>query len=211
MIRNTTLDPPAGLYATRGKRWGDFIGSIVTLLILLPFLLLVALVIRLESRGGVLYRQERVGLRGKPFQLLKFRSMVSGAERMGAGVLVERDDPRVTRFGRVIRRLSVDELPQVVNIVRGEMSFIGPRPALPYQVAQYDDTQRGRLLVRPGITGWAQVNGRNAIPWDERIRLDLEYVERIGPRLDLAILARTVPVVFGGGGRIARREYWKRS
>jgi lipopolysaccharide/colanic/teichoic acid biosynthesis glycosyltransferase len=204
------VNDPDGLYAVRAKRVADLAGSVLALAILSPVFLALAAAIRLETPGPVLYRQERVGFRGRSFELLKFRSMVVGAETMGAGVLVEKVDPRVTRVGRLIRRLSVDELPQIVNVLRGEMSFIGPRPALPYQVAQYDERQRGRLAVRPGITGWAQVNGRNSIPWDERIRLDLEYVSRVSPAMDLAILARTIPVVFQGGGRIARREYWKR-
>lgn len=204
------MDAPTGFYASTGKRIADFLGSVLALTLLSPLFLLVAVAIRAETPGGVIYRQDRVGRGGRTFALLKFRSMVAGAETMGAGVLVEKRDARVTRVGALIRRLSVDELPQIVNILRGEMSFVGPRPALPYQVAQYDERQRGRLLVRPGITGWAQVNGRNSIPWDRRIELDLEYVERFGPAMDMTVLLRTLPVVFGGGGRIAGREYWKR-
>ena len=163
-----------------------------------PLLAVAALAVKLEDGGPVLYRQTRVGRDGADFELLKLRTMVVGAERMGAGLSVNRGDTRITRVGRVLRKLSLDELPQLWNVVRGEMSVIGPRPTLRYQVDQYDEHQRHRLDVRPGITGWAQVNGRAELPWADRIELDVWYVEHRSPGLDLRILARTPRALFGG-------------
>ena len=163
-----------------------------------PLLALAALAIKLEDRGPILYRQTRVGRDEADFELLKLRTMVVGAETMGAGLAVNRGDSRITRTGRVLRRLSLDELPQLWNVVRGEMSVIGPRPTLRYQVEQYDERQRHRLDVKPGITGWAQVNGRAELPWADRIELDVWYVEHRSPRLDLRILARTPAALFSG-------------
>ena len=163
-----------------------------------PVLALAALAVKLEDGGPVLYRQTRVGRDGVDFELLKLRTMVVGAEAMGAGLSVNRGDTRITRMGRLLRKLSVDELPQLWNVVRGEMSVIGPRPTLRYQVEQYDERQRHRLDVKPGITGWAQVNGRAELPWADRIELDVWYVEHRSPRLDLRILARTPRALFGG-------------
>jgi lipopolysaccharide/colanic/teichoic acid biosynthesis glycosyltransferase len=163
-----------------------------------PLLALAALAIKLEDRGPVLYRQSRVGKDGSDFELLKLRSMVVNAETMGAGLSVNRGDSRITRSGRLLRKLSLDELPQLWNVVRGEMSVIGPRPTLRYQVEQYDERQRHRLDVKPGITGWAQVNGRAELPWADRIELDVWYVEHRSASLDLRILARTPRALFGG-------------
>jgi lipopolysaccharide/colanic/teichoic acid biosynthesis glycosyltransferase len=163
-----------------------------------PLLALSALAIKLEDGGPVLYRQSRVGRGGADFELLKLRTMVVGAEKVGAGYAVDRGDPRITRAGRVLRRLSLDELPQLWNVVRGDMSLIGPRPTLRYQVEQYDERQRRRLEVRPGITGWAQVNGRASLPWAERIELDLWYVQHRSWKTDLLILLRTPLALFGG-------------
>ncbi|HZC74422.1 MAG TPA: sugar transferase [Gaiellaceae bacterium] len=163
-----------------------------------PVLALAALAVKLEDGGPVLYRQTRVGRDGVDFELLKIRTMVVGAETMGAGLSVNRGDPRITRAGRLLRKLSLDELPQLWNVVRGEMSMIGPRPTLRYQVEQYDERQRRRLDVKPGITGWAQVNGRAALPWADRIELDVWYVEHRSPLLDLRILARTPLALFRG-------------
>jgi lipopolysaccharide/colanic/teichoic acid biosynthesis glycosyltransferase len=163
-----------------------------------PFIALAALAVKLEDGGPVLYRQTRVGRQGSDFELLKLRTMAVGAETMGAGLSVNRGDPRITRAGRLLRKLSLDELPQLWNVVRGEMSVIGPRPTLRYQVEQYDERQRHRLDVKPGITGWAQVNGRAELPWADRIELDVWYVEHRSPRLDLRILARTPRALFGG-------------
>jgi lipopolysaccharide/colanic/teichoic acid biosynthesis glycosyltransferase len=168
------------------------------LLVASPLLALAALAIKLEDGGPVLYRQTRVGRDGTDFELLKLRTMVVGAETMGAGLAVNRGDSRITRAGRILRKLSLDELPQLWNVVRGEMSVIGPRPTLRYQVEQYDERQRHRLDVKPGITGWAQVNGRATLPWAERIELDVWYVEHRSPMLDLRILARTPFALFGG-------------
>ena len=165
-----------------------------------PLLLVAALAIRVESRGPVFYRQRRSGLNGEPFDMLKLRTMVDGAEHVGAGLAIDAGDSRITRVGALLRRTSLDELPNLVNVLRGEMSLIGPRPTLPAQVAQYTARQRGRLAVKPGITGWAQVNGRASLPWSERIELDLYYVEHRSLALDLRILARTPPLVLGGGG-----------
>jgi lipopolysaccharide/colanic/teichoic acid biosynthesis glycosyltransferase len=169
-----------------------------SLLVASPLLALAALAIKLEDGGPVLYRQTRVGRDGADFELLKLRTMVVGAETMGAGLSVDRGDARITRTGRLLRKLSLDELPQLWNVVRGEMSVIGPRPTLRYQVEEYDERQRHRLDVKPGITGWAQVNGRAALPWAQRIELDVWYVEHRSPLVDLRILARTPLSLFRG-------------
>ena len=163
-----------------------------------PLLAVAALAVKLEDRGPVLFRQTRVGKDGVDFELLKLRTMVVGAESQGAGYAVDRGDPRITRIGRLLRRTSVDELPQLWNVVRGEMSLIGPRPTLRYQVDRYDEHQRHRLDIRPGITGWAQVNGRAALPWAERIELDVWYVEHRSLTVDLKILLRTPFALLGG-------------
>ena len=176
----------------------DVAGAGAVLLVTSPLLGLAALVVKLEDGGPVFYRQLRVGKDGRDFELLKLRTMVVDAERQGAGYAVDRDDPRITRAGRVLRRLSIDELPQLWNVLRGEMSLVGPRPTLRYQVDRYDERQRSRLDVKPGLTGWAQVNGRAALPWDERIELDLWYVEHRSTGLDLKILVRTPVALFRG-------------
>jgi lipopolysaccharide/colanic/teichoic acid biosynthesis glycosyltransferase len=163
-----------------------------------PLLGLAAVAIKLEDGGPVLYRQERIGLHGEPFELLKLRTMVVGAERQGAGWAVNRGDPRITRAGRVLRRLSLDELPQLWNVLRGDMSVVGPRPTLAYQVERYNERQRRRLDVKPGLTGWALVNGRATLPWEERIELDVWYVEHRSPGVDLRILLRTPRALLGG-------------
>jgi lipopolysaccharide/colanic/teichoic acid biosynthesis glycosyltransferase len=163
-----------------------------------PLVAFGALAVKLEDGGPVLYRQTRVGKDGRDFELLKLRTMVVGAERLGAGYAVAEGDSRITRAGRILRRLSIDELPQLWNVMRGDMSLIGPRPTLRYQVERYDERQLHRLDVRPGITGWAQIHGRAALPWAERIELDVWYVEHRSPRLDLKILLRTPFALFGG-------------
>ena len=175
----------------------DVAGAALGLAVASPFLAAAALAIKLDDRGPVLYKQRRVGRDGREFELLKLRTMVVGAERQGAGWAVDHGDPRITRAGRALRRLSLDELPQLWNVVRGEMSLIGPRPTLAYQVEQYTERQRKRLEVRPGITGWAQVQGRASLPWEERIELDVWYVEHRSPRVDAKILARTPLALFG--------------
>ena len=186
----------------------DVAGASLGLALASPVLAAAALAIKLEDGGPVLYRQRRVGYEGCDFDLLKLRTMVVGAETMGAGWAVDRGDPRITRVGRVLRRLSLDELPQLWNVVRGDMSLIGPRPTLRYQVDQYTPRQRRRLEIRPGLTGWAQVNGRTKLPWDERIELDLWYVENRSPWLDVKILARTPRALFTGTYK-GRTGGWK--
>jgi lipopolysaccharide/colanic/teichoic acid biosynthesis glycosyltransferase len=163
-----------------------------------PLLAAAAVAIKLDDGGPVLYRQRRVGLHGGEFELLKLRTMRVGAEREGAGYAVNEGDPRITRVGRMLRRLSLDEIPQLWNVVRGDMSLIGPRPTLAYQVEQYTARQRRRLDVKPGITGWAQIHGRARLPWADRIELDVWYVEHRSPLLDLKILARTPAALFAG-------------
>jgi lipopolysaccharide/colanic/teichoic acid biosynthesis glycosyltransferase len=163
-----------------------------------PFLAAAALATKLGDGGPALYRQTRVGRNGEDFEMLKLRTMVEGAERMGAGPAVDAGDSRITRVGSFLRRTSMDELPQLWNVLRGDMSIVGPRPTFRYQVEQYDEHQRRRLEVRPGLTGWAQVNGRAALSWPERIELDVWYVDNRSPRVDLAILLRTPLVLFRG-------------
>jgi lipopolysaccharide/colanic/teichoic acid biosynthesis glycosyltransferase len=163
-----------------------------------PLLALGALAVKLQDGGPVLYRQTRVGKGGADFQLLKLRTMVEGAEHKGAGYAVDQGDARITRSGRILRRSSIDELPQLWNVVRGDMSIIGPRPTLRYQVDQYDEHQLHRLDVKPGITGWAQIHGRASLPWADRIELDLWYVRHHDWKTDLLILLRTPLALFGG-------------
>ena len=182
------------------KRALDIAGAGLGLALGSPLLLAALVAIRLESPGHPLYRQRRIGRGGEPFDLLKLRTMVHGAEHVGAGLAVAEGDPRITRVGALLRRFSLDELPNLLNVLRGEMSLVGPRPTVPVQVAQYTERQRGRLRVKPGITGWAQVNGRASLPWSERIELDLWYVEHASLALDLRILARTLGLVVRGHG-----------
>jgi len=180
------------------SRAGDLAVAGTALVVSAPVLALAALAVKLTSRGPVLYRQLRVGKDGAEFELLKLRTMVVGAETQGAGLAVDEGDPRITSVGRVLRRLSLDELPQLWNVVRGDMSIVGPRPTLRYQVEQYTTRQLRRLEVKPGITGWAQVHGRARLPWPERIELDVWYVEHRSAWLDLRILAKTPLALFGG-------------
>jgi lipopolysaccharide/colanic/teichoic acid biosynthesis glycosyltransferase len=182
------------------RRLFDIVVSALALVLSAPVLLAAVVAIKLSSRGPAFYRQRRSGLRGAPFDVLKLRTMVDGAEHIGAGLAVNAGDTRITRVGSLLRRTSLDELPNLINVLRGEMSLIGPRPTLPAQVEQYTARQRGRLEVKPGITGWAQVNGRSSLPWSERIELDLYYVEHRSLALDLRILLRTPALVLGGGG-----------
>ena len=168
----------------------------LVLIILSPLFWMIAGLVRLETPGPAFFRQERIGKDGRPFVAYKFRSMVDHAATMGLGLNVAIDDTRITRMGKFLRHTSLDELPQVFNVLQGEMSLVGPRPTLAYQVAAYNDFQRRRLLVKPGITGWAQVNGRNAIPWEERIKLDVWYVDHWSPGLDFSIMWRTLTTWF---------------
>jgi lipopolysaccharide/colanic/teichoic acid biosynthesis glycosyltransferase len=178
----------------------DVVLAGLLLLLASPLLALAALAIRLESRGPVFYRQQRVGRDGEPFQLWKLRTMVPGAESMGAGIYIVDGDTRITRVGRLLRRFSLDELPNLVNVLKGEMAVVGPRPTVQEQVDRYTERQRRRLEVRPGITGWAQINGRTSLPWPDRIELDVWYVEHRSLRLDLRILTRTARMLATGHG-----------
>jgi lipopolysaccharide/colanic/teichoic acid biosynthesis glycosyltransferase len=176
----------------------DAAAASVGLALASPLLAAAALAVKLEDGGPILYRQTRVGRGGVDFELLKLRTMVVGAEKLGAGWAVDEGDPRITRVGALLRKLSVDQLPQLWNVVRGDMSLIGPRPTLRYQVEQYTERQRRRLEVRPGLTGWAQIHGRATLPWEQRIELDLWYVEHRSPLVDLKILLRTPRSLVGG-------------
>lgn len=188
---------PGGALATRAlDLLVGGLGSVLTA----PLVALAALAIRLESPGHPIYRQTRVGRDGRPFEIFKLRTMVRGAEFTGAGLAIQEGDDRITRVGALLRRVSLDELPNLWNVVRGEMSIVGPRPTIQVQVDQYTARQRGRLAVKPGITGWAQVNGRASLPWSERIELDLWYVEHRSLALDVKILARTLSLVLRGEG-----------
>jgi lipopolysaccharide/colanic/teichoic acid biosynthesis glycosyltransferase len=178
----------------------DLLIAVPATVVTAPVIAVLWLLIRLESRGPAIYRQTRVGKDGAAFSIYKLRTMVKGAEFIGAGLAIQQGDDRITRLGAWLRRYSLDELPNLWNVVRGEMSIVGPRPTIPIQVEQYTDRQRGRLAVRPGITGWAQVNGRASLPWPERIELDLWYVAHRSLWLDLRILVATVGMVLGGHG-----------
>lgn len=180
----------------RAKRVVDLVIAVPVFVLTLPVMIGIAIWVRRDSPGPAIFRQERVGLGGRTFDLLKFRTMVVGAQQMGPGLRVDDGDARITRAGAVLRRLSLDELPQLWNVIRGDMSIVGPRPTVPEQVARYSDEQRRRLEARPGITGLAQVRGRAAIPWSQRIAIDIEYVARWSLWLDLSVVLRTVAVVL---------------
>jgi lipopolysaccharide/colanic/teichoic acid biosynthesis glycosyltransferase len=178
----------------------DILIAVLALVFLSPVLVVAAAWIKLGSRGPVIYRQRRVGKDGKEFELLKLRTMEQGSDPVGVGRVVARDDPRVTAAGRFLRRTSLDEIPNLVNVLRGEMAIVGPRPTIPAQVVDYTPDQHRRHEVRPGLTGWAQVQGRAGIPWEQRIELDVEYVERRDLALDLRILAKTAWLLVTGHG-----------
>ncbi len=182
------------------KRFLDIIFSIILLIVLSPILLIVSIAIKIDSKGPVIFKQERIGKDGKVFKIYKFRSMVVGAEKIGTGVYSEKKDSRVTRVGKIIRATSIDELPQLVNILKGEMSFIGPRPVLtyhPWKYEEYSEEQKKRFLLRPGITGLAQINGRKQVDWEKRIKYDVEYVEKVSFITDVKIFFITVyKVIF---------------
>jgi lipopolysaccharide/colanic/teichoic acid biosynthesis glycosyltransferase len=191
---------PARYLDSRRKRALDLLVGGTALLLAGPLLALAAAAIRLETHGHAVYRQRRVGRGGRPFELYKLRTMVSGAEHMGKGLAVDEGDERITRLGSWLRRTSFDEVPNLINVLRGEMSLVGPRPTVQVQVDRYDERQRRRLDALPGITGWAQVNGRASLPWHERIELDLWYVEHASLRLDVQILVRTARMAITGAG-----------
>ena len=182
------------------KRMIDLTLGGLIVIVTAPIVLICAAAVKLDSRGPVFYRQRRSGLDGNEFEIVKLRTMVVGAEKLGAGMAVDEGDSRITRTGAFLRRFSLDELPNLWNVLGGEMSLVGPRPTLPSQVADYDERQRGRLSLRPGVTGWAQVQGRASLPWSERIELDLWYVEHASFRLDMRILLATVRMVLTGRG-----------
>lgn len=186
------------------KRIFDLAAASAALVLLSPVLLFIAVLIKLTSRGSVLYVRQRVGRDGHLFSFYKFRTMVINAEHHGLGIEIAHNDARITSIGRFLRRWSLDELPQLLNVVRGEMSIVGPRPSLPEQVARYTPQQRQRLAVRPGMTGWAQVNGRNDIPWEERIALDCWYIQHWNWQLDWRILRRTLRAVVHPEGIYGR-------
>jgi lipopolysaccharide/colanic/teichoic acid biosynthesis glycosyltransferase len=201
---------PHGFYQTIGKRVLDAAAALLGLILLSPLLGLIALAVKLESPGPVFYRSTRVGRQGRTFEFLKFRTMLRGADQLKAElehlnemdgpVFKIRDDPRVTRLGRLLRRTSLDELPQLVHVLRGEMSLVGPRPPIPEEVTQYEPWQRRRLSVTPGITCLWQVSGRNDIGFEEWMQLDMEYIDRLSLGEDLKILLLTVPAVLRGMG-----------
>jgi lipopolysaccharide/colanic/teichoic acid biosynthesis glycosyltransferase len=178
----------------------DLVLAVIGLVVAAPLLLIAAIAIKLDSRGPAIYRQRRVGRGGVQFEVLKLRTMRLGADPVGVGTPVLEGDPRVTRVGGLLRRFSLDEIPNLVNVLRGELAIVGPRPTLAAQVERYTERQRRRLEVKPGITGWAQVNGRAGIPWEERIELDVWYVDHRSLSLDLRILARTARLLLTGRG-----------
>jgi lipopolysaccharide/colanic/teichoic acid biosynthesis glycosyltransferase len=190
----------SGYLTSRRKRALDLVLGSLALVLAAPALAVAAVAIRLETHGHAIYRQRRVGRGGRPFLLFKLRTMVTGAEHMGSGLAVDEGDARITPLGAWLRRTSFDEVPNLVNVLRGHMSLVGPRPTVQIQVDRYSDRQRHRLDALPGITGWAQINGRASLPWHERIELDLWYVEHASLRLDLQILLRTARLAASGAG-----------
>jgi len=184
----------------------DRVVSFIALAILLPLFLVVAILIKLDSPGPVFFLQDRVGKDGKIFKVFKFRTMTSDAPEKTKGKYIDKSNPYVTRVGKILRRTGIDELPQLINVLKGEMSLVGPRPTLPYQVAKYNEHQTKRLLMKPGITSWALIHGRNKLTWPERIEYDVWYVEHWSFWLDIKILFKTVWVVASGEGLYADRE-----
>lgn len=182
------------------RRLFDILVSATALVVTSPILIASAICIIVESPGSPIFRQRRVGKDGEDFMLIKLRSMVKNAESIGAGLAVDEHDPRILKSGAFLRRFSIDELPNLLNVLKGDMSIIGPRPTVRSQVDKYDERQFGRLSVKPGITGWAQINGRASLPWAERIELDLWYVKHQSARLDARILLRTVKMLVSGDG-----------
>ena len=182
------------------KSAADGFGSVVGLVLLSPLFIITAVMIKLDSSGPVFFKQQRVGKNGKIFSIFKFRTMIEDAEKQGKGYLVEKDDFRITQVGKLLRRFSLDELPQLINILQGDMSLVGPRPTLQYQVDQYNERQRLRLNMKPGLTGWAQVHGRNELSWPERIEYDIHYIEQWELWLDIKIIFKTIAVLFNKHG-----------
>lgn len=196
MEQQNKLQSPFVYLALSVKNVIDIVLGIILLFILLPLFMLIGIIIKIDTRGSIFFIQKRVGINGKPFFVYKFRTMVDDAVNIGAGLNIIDNDPRITFSGKTLRNTSLDELPQLINIVKGDMSFIGPRPTLQYQVDNYTPHQRKRLNMKPGITGWAQINGRNNIPWEERIELDVWYVENWSLWLDIKILLKTPKAIL---------------
>lgn len=193
------------MYKSFLKRLFDIIISVMGIMVLLPLFLIVAIVVKLESEGPVLFKQQRIGKGGKVFDIYKFRSMCVGAEKTGSGVYSESGDPRVTKVGRVLRATSLDELPQLFNILLGHMSLIGPRPPLtyhPWPYEEYTDEQKRMFEMRPGITGWAQINGRKAVEWNHRIELNVWYIDHVSFGLDVRIFFMTIFKVFSNADNV---------
>ncbi|HJF34013.1 MAG TPA: sugar transferase [Sporosarcina psychrophila] len=183
------------------KRIFDILFSLIIILILSPVLLTITILIKITSKGPILFKQERVGQYNELFKIYKFRSMIQNAEKLGSGYYMDgEDDPRITRVGKILRKTSLDELPELFNVLKGEMSLAGPRPTLKYQVDKYSEFQKKRLEYPPGITGWAQINGRNEIPWSKRIELDIWYIDNYSFLLDIKILLLTLPRVLSSRG-----------
>lgn len=178
------------------KRGMDIVASLTGLIIAAPILIIVALLIKFDSKGPVFFCQERVGLNGKFFKVIKFRTMIDNAVNIGSGIMTDKDDPRITKVGKLLRKASIDEIPQLINILKGDMSLVGPRPVPVGHFKKYTDYEKKRLAVRPGITGWAQVNGRNNLTWAERIEKDIWYVNNMSIVLDIKIILKTVRVVL---------------
>jgi undecaprenyl phosphate N,N'-diacetylbacillosamine 1-phosphate transferase len=178
------------------KRIFDFFGALIGLILLSPLFLLVTLLIKLDSPGPVFFRYERIGKDSKPFNPFKFRTMIEGALNKGLGYTAAENDERITRLGKFLRKWGIDELPQLINVLKGEMSLVGPRPTFRYQVEKYDDFQKKRLLMKPGITGLALTRGRNMLSWEERIKYDVQYIEDWSLLLDFEILIKTPYFIF---------------
>jgi len=181
------------------------LASGIALIVLLPIFAIIGIFIKLDSKGPVFFVQERAGKDGRIFRAYKLRTMVQGADKANKSIIFSKDDPRITKVGKFIRRTGFDELVQLINVLKGDMSLVGPRPTLPYQIKKYDNIQKERLSVKPGITGWALINGRNSLTWDKRIELDLWYIKNWSIWLDMKILISTVYVVMKGEGMYAEK------
>ena len=196
-------------YKKRIKRLLDILFSFLMLLLIWPLLLVIMILVKLDSKGPALFFQDRLTLNGKVFKMLKFRTMVVNAENQGTGAYSFDDDPRITKIGKILRKLSLDELPQLINILKGDMSFVGPRPILTYhpcRYEEYNDAEKRVFTVRPGITGWAQVNGRNTVDWVQRFELNEWYVDHVSFFLDLRIVTKTFAQVFSAKETVIHAE-----
>jgi len=178
------------------KRILDVIISVIGLILLSPIFLVIAILVKIDSTGPVFFRQERIGKDGKPFYPFKFRTMIDGAVNKGLGYTVAVNDDRITKLGSFLRKWGIDEFPQLINVLKGEMSLVGPRPTLRYQVEKYNDFEKKRLLVKPGLAGWALIHGRNSLTWEERIKYDVWYVENWSLWLDVKIIFKTFYLIF---------------